>query len=72
MEKYKVKALPSSPHKPQYRTVKTLKTAVFWDVAPRTLIETDRRFGDVIASSSGVIEAVITSETSVNFSLMIL
>jgi hypothetical protein len=38
-----------------------MKMTVFWDVAPCSLVEIDRRF------RGAMMEAVTTSETSVNF-----
>jgi hypothetical protein len=41
-----------------------MKMAVFWDVAPCSLVEVYRRFRGAFQDDDG---AVITSETSVNF-----
>jgi hypothetical protein len=43
----------------------TLKMAVFWDVAPCSVVEIDRRFRRGLIAL--MMKAVSTSETSVNF-----
>jgi hypothetical protein len=45
----------------QVLTATSMKMTVFWDVAQCSLVQIDRRF------RGGIIEAVSTSETSVNF-----
>jgi hypothetical protein len=45
-----------------------MKMTAFWDIAPYTLVEVDRRFRSAYCIIKAVImEAVHTSETSVNF-----
>jgi hypothetical protein len=48
-------------------TAASMKMVVFWVAAPCNLVEVYRRFRGVSASIIRVMEAVSTSETSVNF-----
>jgi hypothetical protein len=41
-----------------------MKMIAFWDIAPCSFVEVDRRFRDAYAL---IMEAVNTSETSINF-----
>jgi hypothetical protein len=52
----------------------TLKFRVFWDVAPCSHVEADRRFRGaycVLRLAALLMEAVCTSETSVSFNVTI-
>jgi hypothetical protein len=51
----------------QVLTATSTKMTVFWDVVQCSLVETYRRFGNAYSSITLKIEAVSTSETSVNF-----
>jgi hypothetical protein len=52
----------------QVLTAASIKLTVFWDVAPCSPVETDRRFrGAYCLWAALMMEAVSTSETSVNF-----
>jgi hypothetical protein len=51
----------------QVLTAVSMNMTVFWDVAPCSLVEIDRRFrGAYCLYHQGRVEAVSTSETSVN------
>jgi hypothetical protein len=55
----------------QVLTMVSMKFRVFWDVAPCTHIEVDRRFRGTASHHQGTLmmQAVCTSETSVNFNV---
>jgi hypothetical protein len=46
-----------------------MKFRVLWDVAPCSHVEFDRRFRDAYCNIWAMMEAVRTSETSVNFNV---
>jgi hypothetical protein len=47
--------------------ISIMKMAVFWDVTPYSLVEVYRRFKSSYCLIALMMEAVSTSETSVNF-----